>query len=298
MNSAQAMLDLQRIKQQYSNTVLQLTTGEQNVNIGDNPTASAEAMNYQDTIDLNNQYVAQGATAANQLSSTSTVLSSMISDITQVLGLATNGLGSSTDPTAQAADGTQVDAIRTALIALGNTEQNGTYLFSGTATTTVPFTNDTSTTPNSVTYNGNSGIISLNVGASTTIATNIPGNSLFFGPSGQGSATDLMAQVTAVRDALTSGNTAALQTATNNLTTISQRIEQAQTAVGGLQNSVSTLQNGMNDFTTNLQAQQSTLEAVDYPTAITNLNQESVAEQASLNAMSMANTKNLFDYIG
>ena len=296
MNNAQSMLDLQRIKQMYSTTVQQLTTGQAVVNLGDDPAASDQIMNYQSSVALNSQYLSQADTATGQMQSTSTVLTAISSDVSRVLSLAQNGL-SSNNASAEAAE---VDSIRTDLISVGNTQLQGKYIFAGTKTTTVPFVDNvpaTPTTPQSVTYQGNSGLINVNVGMSATVTTNIPGDSLYFGPSGQGSATDLLAQVTAVRDALTSGNSAALQTAYTNLQAISDRLEVAGTDMGGRENGVTTLQTSLSDFNANLSAQQSKVQSVDYPTAITQLNQESVAEQASLSAMSKANQKSLFDYL-
>jgi flagellin-like hook-associated protein FlgL len=88
MNNPQSMLDLQRIKQQYSNTVMQLTTGKAIVNLGDDPTSSAQIASYQSSIDLNSQYIAQANSAGAQMQSTSTVLSSMTSDINREIGRA------------------------------------------------------------------------------------------------------------------------------------------------------------------------------------------------------------------
>jgi flagellar hook-associated protein 3 FlgL len=300
MNNAQSMLDLQRIKQQYSNTVLQLTTGKAIVNLGDDPTSATEISNYQSSVDLNAQYIAQANTASTQMTNTSTILSSILSDVQSVVTQAQQGLASTDTPAGMTAGATEVDSLRTDLISLGNSQAQGQYLFAGTDTTTEPFLDNvpaTGTTPQSVTYAGNSGLNQLTVGTSTTVTTNIPGNSLFFGPGGQGSSTDLLAQVTAARDALTSGNTAALQTAYTNLQAIATRIDTVQTDMGGRENGASVLQNGLSDFNANLSAQQSQIESVDYPTAITQLNEESVAQQAALNAMSMSNSKTLFDYI-
>ena len=141
MNNAQSLLDLQRIKQQYSETVLQLTTGEANVNIGDNPAANAEVMNYQATINLNTQYIAQGATAATQLRAPPPSSAPWTTDITQRAGPGQERAGQQhRPPPPRPRIGTQVDAMRTDLISLGNTQEHGTYLFAGTDTTTVPFT--------------------------------------------------------------------------------------------------------------------------------------------------------------
>ena len=300
MNNAQTMLDLQRVKQQYSQTSQQLTTGKAIVGLGDDPNTSAQIMNYQASIDVNDQYISQADRATSQLQSTSTIVATIGTNIDRALDLAQAGLASTTDASGRAAEAAEVDSLRTALISLGNTQAQGKYLFAGTKTTTVPFVDNVPAAPplpQSVTYNGNNGTTSLNLGVSTTVVTNLPGDSLFFGPGGQGSATDLLAQVTAVRDALTSNNTAALQTAYDNLKTIRSRIGVVTTDLGGRENGITAIQNGLDDFNANLSAQKSQIESVDYPTAITQLNQQSVAQQASLSAMSKSNQRTLFDYL-
>lgn len=300
MNNAQTMLDLQRVKQQYSQTVQQLTTGKAFVNLGDDPTASAQIMNYKDSIDQNSQFISQADWATSQLQSTSTVLTTISGDINRVMDLAQMGLDPSVNATGRAAEASEVDSLRTALISVGNTQTQGKYIFAGTKTTTVPFVDNVPAAPplpQSVTYNGNSGTTSLNLGVSASVVTNVPGDALFFGPGGQGSATDLLAQVTAIRDALTSNNTVALQTAYTNLQAISTRVEVVATDLGGRENGITAIQNGLSDFNANLSAQQSQIESVDYPTAITQLNQQSTAQQASLSAMSKSNQRTLFDYL-
>ena len=296
LNNAQSMLDLQRIKQQYSQTVLQLTTGKAIINVGDDPTTSAQISNYQSAVDLNSQYISQADTATGQLQNSSTVLTSITNDINRLMELGNSG--TSGDASANA---TEVDSIRTDLISLGNTQIQGRYLFSGTvASSTPPFVDNGVAAVPPVTYNGNNLTTQLNISSSATVTTNIPGDTLLFGgpaATSQGTATDLLAQAAALSANLTSQNTAGVQTALTNLKAISSRIGVLTTDLGGRENGVTTMQNGLSDFNANLKSQQSTIESVDYPTAITQLSQESLAQQASLNAMAKANQKSLFDYI-
>jgi flagellar hook-associated protein 3 FlgL len=304
LNNAQSMLDLQRIKQQYSQTVLQLTTGKAIINVGDDPTASAQISNYQSAVDLNSQYISQADTATGQLQNSSTILTSITNDINRLMEL--GQAGTSGDASANA---TEVDTIRTDLISLGNTQIQGKYLFSGTVvSTTPPFVDSgpvAAPATQTVTYNGDNATTKVNISSSATVATNIPGDTLFFGGSvaanpaiqGQSSPTDLFGQTAALRDALASNNQAGVQTALTNLKAISARIGVMTTDLGGRENGVTTMQNGLSDFNANLQSQLSTIQSVDYPTAITQLSQESLAQQASLNAMARANQKSLFDYI-
>jgi flagellar hook-associated protein 3 FlgL len=297
MNNAQSLLDLQRIKQQYTETVEQLSTGEANPNLGDNPAATAEVEGYQASINVNTQYISQANTANSQLEASSTALSTMGTDINQLLTLGQEGLASGTTAASQAGIASQVSALRTDLISLGNTQVQGQYIFSGTNTTTAPFVDDESTTPPTTTYNGNDGIINLDLSPSVTVATNIPGNTLFYGPDGEGSDTDLLAQTANLAQALTSNNTADIQTAYNNLKTISSRINVSVADVGERQDGVTALQDGLTSYSQNLTTQQSTVESVNYATAITQLNQEGVAQQATLSTIAQTNQKNLFDYL-
>jgi flagellar hook-associated protein 3 FlgL len=303
MNNAQSLLDLQRIKQAYADTSQQLTTGQAAPNLGDDPSGTSLVLNYQASISLNTQYMGQADTATSQLQSSSTILSSLGTNLNRLLELGQEGLAGTATASSRTAIGSEVDSLRNDLISLGNTQASGKYLFAGTMTTTKPFANapgdytTTPPTPDSVTYNGDSGIIKLDLGTTTSVATNIPGNTLFFGPGGQGSATDLLAQTTALRDALNSNDPVALQAAYNNLKTINDRINVSVADLGGRANGVAQLKSGLSAFNSNLTTIQSTVASVDYATAITQLNQESIAQQATLSVMAKANQKSLFDYI-
>jgi len=298
MNNALSLLDLQRLKQQYSETVQQLSTGQANPNLGDNPAAEARVEGYQASINVNTQYVAQADTANSALQASSTALTSLGNDITQLLQLGQEGLAANTTPTTQAGIASQVSALRQDMIALGNTQVQGQYIFAGTKTTTVPFVDNQATTPPSTTYNGNSGIINLTLSPSVNVATNIPGDTLFYGGAGaQGTSTDVLAQAAAMAQALTTNNTANLQTAYNNLQTISSRINVSVADLGERQNGVTALQDSLNAYTQNLTAQQSSIASVDYATAITQLNAEGVAQQATLGTIAKSGQKTLFDYI-
>jgi flagellar hook-associated protein 3 FlgL len=298
MNNNASLLDLQRLKQQYAETVQELSTGQANPNLGDNPAAEAQVEGYQASINVNAEFVAQANTANSQLQASSTALTSMGTDITQLLQLGQEGLAADTTPTTQAGISSQVSALRQDLIALGNTQVQGNYIFAGTKTTTVPFVDNQATTPPSTTYNGNSGITSLTLSPSVNVATNIPGDTLFYGGTGlQGSSSDVLAQAAAMAQALTTNNTAAIQTAYNNLQTISSRINVSVADLGEREDGVTALQDGLSAYSQNLTTQQSSIASVNYANAITQLNEEGVAQQATLSTIAKSGQKTLFDYI-
>jgi flagellar hook-associated protein 3 FlgL len=297
MNNAQSLQDLQRIKQQYAATALQVSSGKAIVNLGDDPAGTAEIMNDQDAISRNADYVAIGNTANSQMQSSSEVLTTMGLHLDRLLELGQEGLGGTATDASQAGIATEVDALRTDLISLGNTQASGKYIFAGTKTTTVPFVDGPGPDATTVTYNGNDGVIKMELSPSATVATNIPGSTLFFGSGGQGSATDLLAQTAALRDGLLHNDREQIQTAYNNLQTISSRLNVSVADLGDRENGVAALDNGLTTYNQNLTNQQSTVSSVDYPKAVTQLNEDGVAQQATLNTVAKTNAKTLFDYI-
>jgi flagellar hook-associated protein 3 FlgL len=297
MNNAQSMLDLQRIKQQYAGTALQVSSGKAIVNLGDDPAGTAQIMNDQTSISRNADYLDAGNTATAQMQSSSEVLTTMGLHLDRLLELGQEGLGGTATADSQAGIATEVDALRTDLISLGNTQASGKYIFAGTKTTTAPFVDGPGPDATTVTYNGNDGIIKMELSPSVTVATNIPGSALFFGPGGQGSATDLLAQTAALRDGLLNNDREQVQTAYRNLQTISGRLNVSVADLGDRENGVAALDNGLTTYNQNLTNQQSTISSVDYPKAITQLNEDGVAQQATLNTVAKTNAKTLFDYI-
>jgi flagellin-like hook-associated protein FlgL len=140
------------------------------------------------------------------------------------------------------------------------------------------------------------------VGISTTVEANIPGDALFVGAGGAGSASDLFAQVIAFRNALSANppayNVATVNTAVDNLKTVYARVLTNFTDLGGRQNSLDQLKSTLGDFNIGLQSIQETYEAVDYPQAITEYEREGTAQQVSLSILAKSNAQNLFDYLG
>jgi len=296
MNNAQSLQDLQRIKQQYSQSTHQLSSGKAMVNVGDDPAGNAKVMNYQSSLDVNDKHISQANTANSRLQSASTALTTMGGEINRILELGQEGMASSATPGSQQPIAVEVDSLRSDLIALGNTQEQGRYIFSGTHTKKVPFT------PDGV-YHGNQGVVRLEVGTGTPIATNIPGDTLFFGAPAtvQGTATDpnadLLAQTKALSTALMANDPGAIQTAYKNLQAISDRLNISVADLGGRMNGITAVQNGLDAYNLNLKTLQSSIASADYPATMTQLNQETMSQQAALGTMAKNNQKNLFDYI-
>lgn len=301
--NVRTMLDLRRVKEHLSLLQEQIATGKRIIRPGDDPTGAALIVDFRNSIEQNKQYVKQAESAESFLQSTETaLLDGVNTEIIRLLELGSQALGNSTGAAGRAALAPEVNGIRTNLISLANTQQQGKYLFAGSATTTIPFT----ASATGATYSGNNDTISLDVSVSAAVGTNLPGDSVFFGQSaalpptataGPGSGGDLFTQVTALRDALTANNVPGIQAAFDNLKGIYTRMQNSITELGGRQASLGQLKEMVADFNTSLQGIQNSYESVDLPQAITDYQREEITQQAALSIIGRSNEQNLFNYL-
>jgi flagellar hook-associated protein 3 FlgL len=293
--NTQTTLDLQRVKERLAILQEQIATGKRIVRLGDDPTGAALIVDFRSSIERNKQFVKQAESAASFLQATETTLDGVNTAITRLLELGQQGLSDTSGASGRPRLAQEVDGIRTNLLSLANTQQQGKYLFAGTRTTTQPFSGPAA---GPITYAGDANTVVLDVGVSATVTTNLPGDATFFGPGGQGSATDIFQAVTDLRDGLNTNNVALIQTAYNNLQAIHSRLQDSLTDVGGRQAALDQLKETVGGFNTSLQSIQNTYESVDYPQAITDYQTEGIAQQAALSVLGKSNRQNLFDYIG
>ncbi len=292
-SNATLTLSLRRIKESRAILQEQLTTGNRIVRLGQDPTGAALIVDFQTSIGRNKQFVKQIDSAASYLTETETALDSVNTSLTRLLELA---------PTAESTSATagdrlqmvpEINGILTSLLSVANTQQQGKYLFGGSNTTTAPFT-QTATGAN---YNGNSATISLDVSVSASVGTNLPGNTVFYGSGGQGSATDVFKQVTDLSAALTANNSAGIQTAMDNLKMAFSGLQTNLAEIGGRQSTLDQMKTTLGDFTTSLQSIQNTYASVDYAQAASDYESQGIAQQATLAMIGKSNAQNLFDYL-
>ena len=293
----QSLLNLQNIQEQIAQNTQRLTSGNQITNPGDDPTGSATILDFQNSIQANTQFLAQATSANGLLQSAADAFTSMISDVNNLQVLAQSALGSaSTAPGGMTGSAPQVEATLSNLLSTANTQFQGKYIFAGTNTTTTPFAASAANS-DGVAYSGNSGVINLGVTATSTVATNIPGSTVFFGSGGQGSTTDLFQAVTDLYNGLSSNDTALVTSASANLTTVLNNLYQQQATVGGSQAGLSDLQNTISNINVSLKGLQSSIQSTNIPQTYTDLVSEQTAQQATLNTMAKINSNNLFNYI-
>ena len=178
----------------------QLATGLR-VNLpSDDPTAAAEDVVNLSLQSSTDQYLKSTTDLEGMLQTADSSLSSVVTALNQAISLGVQGASGGLSAADLQSIGIQVQGIQSQVLQLANTSYQGSYLFAGTATSTAPFTANSSQ-PSGAQYNGNTGVNSVNIAEGQSLQVNVPGSQVFQGASG-----DIFASLQQLTTALQSGN--------------------------------------------------------------------------------------------
>jgi flagellar hook-associated protein 3 FlgL len=262
-------------QQKYST---EIATGVSVNSLSDNPSAASQDFLLRSEISSNDNFVrtASGVTGALQV--TDTALGSVVSQITQAISLATEGNNGTLNAGDLASIANQLTGVRSEIISLANTSYQGQFVFSGSQTSTQPFSLDTSTTPATVTYSGDSLQTKIQSPSGQSFPLNVPGNRIF----GSG-ATGILSTLNNLIASFSAGNadipdTTALNT---DLQGISQQRVIIDNSITGLQSASTYTQNQ----TTQLQSVQNSLIQADTAQVATQLSRSETQGTALLDTI-------------
>lgn len=285
MTDRTVLSNLESVYNQLNTTEEQLSSGTDLTEPSDNPVGVSEAMNYNAELAANTQYQANVSDGTSWMSATDSALSSINSDLQTAQNLvieAANGSNSQSDLSSIA---DQLNQLAESVKTTANTQVGSSYIFSGTATSTQPFT-----VGGADTYNGNTGAISLEVGPNVTMQINTTGNTV---------VTPILAAIRQAAADMQSGGTPA-----NLGTTDLQAIQNAQSNLGQTQAIVGAGEDRLSAATTSLQqiatattTQLSGVQDTDIAQAMINFSQETSVYQAALKAGASLIQPTLMDYL-
>jgi flagellar hook-associated protein 3 FlgL len=270
---------IQQSEQRVSTATLQLTSSLRVNQISDDPAASAAIVLNHNQASQDDQFLQNISSLQPKFQVADSSLSDVVTALTSAISLGTEGATGTLNNGDRQAIAVEVQGIQSQLVSLANATYQGSYLFSGTAVGTQPFTLNAGT--GAVTYNGNTNVNSVQVSNGDTIQANVPGSQLFLNASGS--------VFTAIQDLTTALQTngnigAAVTEVSTALTTVStQRV-----FYGNALNQLTSSENFLNQDVLSLSTQANSLVGVDFATAASNLVQAQTAEQATLSASARA----------
>ena len=284
-----AVQGIDQLRQTENNDLEQMSSGKRINNLSDDPAAVAQLiLNEGQTSDVD-QYLANVTTVQNSMQVADSTLNSVVTALSQAISLGIEGSNGTLSASDQQSIATQVSGIESQVLALANTTYAGNYLFAGTAVTTQPFTQDSSS-PSGVTYNGNGSTNSVQIGDGEYVPTNLSGSQVFT-PSGS----DVFAALQGLVTALQSGGN--VEGATTQLEQVFSRFNTQSTFYGATLSRLQTAQNYLTQEQLGLSSAQDNLESADMASVISNYTQTETALDASYQAAGQISQMSLFNYL-
>ncbi len=269
----------------------QISSGVRVASLGDDPSAATQNVLLSSQIAADSTFTQTAATTTGVLQVTDSTLGAVIDQINRALSVSIAGNNGTNTQSDRASVAAELSGIRDEIVGLANTSYSGRYLFSGTVGGTPPFRIDTTTSPVTTIYQGDTRVNVIRMPFGQSIATNLPGSQVFTAAGG-----DLLGTLNALIDGFSTGSNAATTALTPQLTAALSQVSTQRTA---LDSSINRLQSASSYATqerTQLLADQSNLLQTDFATAATALS-ASETQQSAIESVivSLEKQGSLFD---
>src|SRR5271155_4165575 len=175
------LVSLNQVQYSVQQLTEELSTGVSVTSLASNPTAAAQDSMVANEINVDDTFTQNAATTTGLMQVTDSTLSSVVSELTSAISVATGGDNGTNNSANEAAVVSELSGIRSSILGLANTSYQGVSIFAGSQASATAFTLDTSTTPATVTYNGDSDVLSVTTPSGQSLQTAIPGDQIFGG---------------------------------------------------------------------------------------------------------------------
>jgi flagellar hook-associated protein 3 FlgL len=283
--------ELQQLDTQQSTLQAEVSSGLSVTQPSDNPAVFGQVIQEEGQGSQIAQFGENATQALNVAQSTYAGLTSLTQIYDSATQLATQGTGTlGADANAGYAD--ELNQLIAEAVTAANSQYNGNYLFAGTAVDAPPFTTTTDGSGNitAVAYAGNSGQAAIPLSPTSSVAPTTSG------ATNSGLA-DMINNMIAVRDALTSGDPAALASAATSLNNSEEVLSTASADNGAVQLSIQSEQTQEKTNATELSSLVSSQTNADLPTTITQLDQTQLAYQAAMETAAKVLQLSITQYI-
>jgi flagellar hook-associated protein 3 FlgL len=235
----------------------ELSSGVRLTSLSQNPVASGENVILLNQIQQDDSFTQTSSAVTGQLQVADSALGSVVSQLTQAVSLATSANNGTMNSSDTKSIGNQIAGILDEVQSLANSSYQGQYIFSGSQTTSTPFSTSSATTPAVTAYNGDEDVNYLETPNGQRIQLNVPGDQIFLG-SGTNSVFAALNNLVAdysngtVNTAQAVTNTASLNTALNYVSQQRVTIDNSITQLTAASNAVATTQTELTSTQTNL----------------------------------------------
>jgi len=279
------LVDISRAQERVMKAEQQVSSGKKLAVPSDNPGATADILRLHSENNEAEQYHRNLTFARSRLDVTDGVLDTIqhIVERARTLGQ----LGFSDDNLA-AGYVTEVNSLRDQLITASNTTHAGRFIFSGSMTTTQPYVKNPDS---SVTYNGNSEVMQLQIGRATTVQIQFAGDEVFTG------STDVFEVMNDLVTAMQSGDQDGMNQQVRMLEQYAESLAVVRSKVGGYLNFTTDIENGLAAAKLARADELTQEEAADLAVAISELSMSQNSLQATLAVGARISQLTILDFL-
>lgn len=287
------VLSLNNAMKNSNDLAAELSSGLRVGSLSDDPAAATQSLRLDGQIASIDTYVQTASGVSSRLQMVDSTLGEVVSQVTSAISLAVGAANGTLNNANLQSIAKQVSSIRDNVLALANSSYQGSFLFSGSQGTTTPFSLDTTTTPATANYQGDSNVQTIVTPGGQKIQTSLPGTSIF----GSGSSGVLGVLNQLVADLTSGAPTANISADSSALT---DALGTVSTERSVLNNSLSTIKSTSTYAQTQeaqLKVQQGTLVSSDPAAVATGLKASQTQYQALLSVITALQQDNLFSHL-
>ena len=280
-DSATRLLEFQR----------QVSTGKRIEKPSDDPSATLGSIGEHAETAAIDQYSRATDSVASRLSVIDTVLSDLINQIERAQVQAASARGSAKTQLQRDAAATDLEGIRDTIFADMNTAFNGTYVFSGSASTVAPYTR-IGNGPVSA-YAGSTSEMVVDIDQQRAVKIAFNGQLITQGTDPQ----DIFVEFDNLIAAVRAGNDAGIDAGMSALDRMFDRVSTSQGRVGADLRTIDEQKVRLSELKRASTKRLSALEDTNMAEAITGMAQADAAYKAALGAVSSVSRMSLMDYL-
>jgi flagellar hook-associated protein 3 FlgL len=279
--ASQQLIEMQR----------QVATSKRISKPSDDPSGSASSVNERAQLATVEQYSRTADSVTSRLNVVDSVMSDIVSKLTEIQSNGHNALGSTKSDAQREAIAVTLEGIRASLLSDMNTTFHGSYVFAGAKSTTKPYTETGGVVS---AYAGSTTEVDVDIAEERQITVAFNGETIAKGSA----ATDMFGELNNLITAIRAGNSDNMQTALTNLGDAFSRATSAQTRVGVAMNQIQAEQLRQGDTKLAGTARLSKIEDANMAEAISGMTRADAAYRAALGAAGTSAKVSLLDYLG
>jgi flagellar hook-associated protein 3 FlgL len=261
----------------------EVATGKRVERPDDDPTASFSIGAATESMRQLDDCTSSGKTASSYLEAGESALAEATNIFIRVKELAVQGASDQNSAAERSNMALEVRQMYTQLVSLANTEVNGCHLFAG-------YLSNSDAVSGTGVYQGDSGVIDLEVAPGMKVAATIRGDQLL---AGSGGGVDLFATLDALATALETNNVAGIQSSLDTLDRGQQQLINGRSQIGAQLNTVATANSWIGRLRTDIESNRSALQDTDLAQSSMQLALAQQALQAAIDTVPKMVSQNL-----